>query len=153
MVTVLFDNIPEGDPACTVGDITRSCIEDVASWKTIDLGNPTYNESKVYNITERLHEYVVRINNDEKYELSQNEQILVKRDGKYILPETIDLKIGDEIVSYNNNSIELIFIENIETVPKESKVFLIYREPWGLLVAESMLAYNGCNVNQTPLTN
>ena len=143
--------MPSGDENCTLGNVTPACITSVYEWNAKNISDPNINESNVFYIEKREYEYVVRINNDEKYDLSQNEQIMIKRNHKYTMPQTIDIEIGDEMVVYIDGKIEHILIESIETLPKKTDVYLIYREPWGLLVAESMLAYNGCPIE--PLTD
>jgi hypothetical protein len=136
LLTVKFDNVPEGDDTCGIGYISDAC------WHLVD--NVSYIESTVFNIYEQTYTTVLRINNDEKYDLSTFEQILIKRDGKYRFMTTSELKQYDKIVFYKDDAVELIDFESSEIVEKETKVFLFYREPWGLIAAESMLAYNGC---------
>ncbi len=116
----------------------------VEMWESDNLDNISYSESTVTGISEQIYDEIVRINDDEKYDLSTQEQIVVKRDNKYKFITSSDLIVNDQIVSYKDNVIEFINIETVEIIPQETHVFLIYRDPWGLLVAESMLAYNGC---------
>jgi len=144
LLTVNFDNIPEGDEECSVGRVTKHCMNLVEMWESDNLENISYSESTVTGINEQVYDEIVRINNDEKYDLSTQEQIVVKRDNKYKFITSSDLIVNDQIVSYKDNVIEFINIETVEIIPQETHVFLIYRDPWGLLVAESMLAYNGC---------
>jgi hypothetical protein len=108
------------------------------------LNNVSYVESTVFNIYEKTNTTVIRINNEEKNDLSTVEQILIKRGGRYQFATTSNLKENDQIVFYKDGIEEFINIESLEVVEKETKVFLFYREPWGLIAAESMLAYNGC---------
>lgn len=110
--------------------------------------NVSYIESTVFAINERDYESVLRINNEEKYDLSTHEQIVIKRNNEYKFVTSTKLKKDDQIVSYKDNELEFINVEKVEIVEKDTKVYLIYREPWGLLIAESMLAYNGCKTLQ-----
>lgn len=89
----------------------------------------------------------MRINNNEKYDLSLLEQPLIKRGSEYMLPEVSDLEIGDELFNYDSPS-DPIVIESLDVIEQDVDVFLFYREPWGLIVAGSLLAYNGCETNQ-----
>ena len=120
------------------------CWELVDNWRTNELKSASYVESTVFNIYEQTYPTVLRINNEEKNDLSTYEQILIKRGNKYQFMTTSDLKESDQIVFYRDGLVEFIYIESIEVVEKETKVFLFYREPWGLIATESMLAYNGC---------
>jgi hypothetical protein len=115
----------------------------VASWRDSNLINQKTLESKVTNIFKETKSSVVRINNNPKYDLSLVEQPVIKRGNEYMLPEAANLEIGDEIFNYDNPS-DPIVVESLDLVEKDTDVFLFYREPWGLLVAGSMLAYNGC---------
>ena len=144
----MFDDIPEGDPDCTIGSITKKCINLVDEWGSESLENVSYIESTVFAIDEQDYEAIVRINNEEKYDLSPQEQILVKRNNEYKFVISARLKENDQIVSYKDNALEFINVEKVEIIEKDTKVYLIYREPWGLLIAESMLAYNGCKTLQ-----
>ena len=144
MLTVNFDDSPEGDDACSIGEVTRNCLELVENWRADTLNNVSYVESTVFNIYEKTNTTVIRINNEEKNDLSTVEQILIKRGGRYQFATTSNLKENDQIVFYKDGIEEFINIESLEVVEKETKVFLFYREPWGLIAAESMLAYNGC---------
>jgi hypothetical protein len=124
--------------------VSKKCIDLVDAWKSDSIDNTSYIESEVFEISERDYSSVVRINDEEKYELSTAEQILIKRKNEYKFVTSSRLKANDQIVSYGDNMLDFINVEKIEIVEKDTKVFLIYREPWGLLIAESMLAYNGC---------
>lgn len=151
LTTVMFEEFPKGDDNCTFGVVTQQCIYESVAWAKKELSDPSILESKVFHIEKREYEYIVRINDDEKYDLSQNEQIIVKRNHKYIVPATIDLELGDEMLVYVDGKLEHIEIKSTQTLPKKTDVYLIYREPWGLIIAESMLAYNGCAIK--PLTD
>jgi hypothetical protein len=153
LLTVDFDNIPEGDEHCTPGNVTKHCMNLVELWESDNLNNISYSESTVNATNEQIYDEIVRINNDAKYDLSPQEQIVVKRDNKYKFITTSDLIVGDQIVSYKDGVVEFITIETFEIVAEETHVFLIYREPWGLIVAESMLAYNGCKISLPPTTD
>jgi hypothetical protein len=144
LLTVKFDEIPDGDDSCTVGYISDACWHLVDNWRTNELNNVSYVESTVFNIYEQTYTTVLRINGDEKNDLSTFEQILIRRGDKYQFMTTSELKQYDQIVFYKDDILEFIDVESIEVVEKETKVFLFYREPWGLIAAESMLAYNGC---------
>jgi hypothetical protein len=144
LLTVNFDDSPEGDETCSIGNVTRTCFELVENWRADTLNNVSYVESTVFNIYEQTYTTVLRINGDEKNDLSTFEQILIKRGDKYKFMTTSELKQYDQIVFYKDDILEFIDVESIEVIEKETKVFLFYREPWGLIAAESMLAYNGC---------
>lgn len=148
LITAVFDEIPEGDPNCTIGSVSKKCISLVDAWNSDSLENVSYIESTVFDINEQDYASIVRINDEEKYDLSTQEQILIKRANKYKFITSSKLKQGDQIVSYKDNELEFIDVEKVEIVKKDTKVYLIYREPWGLLIAESMLAYNGCKTLQ-----
>jgi hypothetical protein len=123
----------------------------VDDWRSDELDNVSFIESTVFNIYEQTYTTVLRINNDERYDLSTFEQILIKRGDKYRFMTTSELKQYDKIVVYKDDSVELIDFESSEIVEKETKVFLFYREPWGLISAESILAYNGCKTLALPI--
>ena len=63
-----------------------------------------------------------------------------------MFPEVTDLEVGDEIYNYDDPSSPIV-IDSLNIIEEDLDVFLFYREPWGLLVAGSMLAYNGCETS------
>ena len=151
MLTVNFDDIPEGDETCSIGYVSDNCFHLVDKWRADELNNVSYVESTVFNIYEQTYTTVLRINNEEKYDLSTFEQILIKRGDKYQFMTTLELKEYDQLVFYKEGVLEFINVESIEVIEKETKVFLFYREPWGLIAAESILAYNGCKTLAQPI--
>ena len=98
MLTVNFDDIPEGDDTCTVGYVSKECWDLVDNWRTNELKSASYVESTVFDIYEQTYPTVLRINNEEKNDLSTFEQILIKRGNKYQFMTTSDLKESDQIV-------------------------------------------------------
>ena len=136
--------MPLGDNNCSVGNITDKCIEIVDNWNSDGLHNVNFLESKVTDIKEATYESSIYFNDDTSKELSLSEQILVNRDEKFTFKTTSEVKVGDIIVSYLDKDFIDIEVKSINIVEKETKTFLFYREPYGLLIADGMLAYNGC---------
>ena len=140
----MFDDMPLGDPNCSLGNITDECVDLVDKWNSDGLHKVNFVESKVTSIKEGVYESSIYFNDDITKELSLSEQILVNRDNKFTFKTTSEIKVGDIIISYSNRDLIDIPVESINIVEKETKTFLFYREPYGLIVADGMLAYNGC---------
>ena len=146
LLTASFDNLPAHDSNCSQGHITTECIIKVAAWRDLFMANPSTLESKVTNIFKQTKSSFMRINNNSKYDLSLVEQPLVKRGSEYMFPEVTGLEVGDELYNYDDPSNPIV-IDSLDIIEEDLEVFLFYREPWGLVVAGSMLAYNGCETS------
>jgi len=83
--------------------------------------------------------------------LSEFEQILVKVNEEYVFKITPNVNIGDIVISYKDGALTETRVLSIDKLNSKSKSVLIYREPYGLIVAGDTLAYNGCPIHM--LTN
>jgi hypothetical protein len=144
LITVSFDDLPLGDPNCSIGNVTDECIDIVDKWNSSGLHKVNFIESNVTDIKEATYESSIYFNDDISKELSLSEQILVNRDEKFTFKTTSEIKVGDIIISYLDKDLIDIEVKSINIVEKETKAFLFYREPYGLIIADGMLAYNGC---------
>ena len=147
----MFDDMPLGDPNCSIGNVTEECIDLVDKWNSRGLHNVNFVTSKVTSIKEAVYESCIYFNDDITKELSLSEQILVNRGSKFTFKTTSEIEIGDIIISYSDRELIDIPVTSINIVEKETKSFLFYREPYGLIIADGMLAYNGCPASS--LTN
>lgn len=144
LMTVMFQDMPTGDPECHVGNVTDKCIELVDSWNSDGLHAVNFNPSKITAIESSVYDSSIYFNDDPTKELSLTEQILVNRDKKFTFKTTSEVRVGDIIIAYSDRDLIDIPVTSINIVEKETKSFLFYREPYGLIVADGMLAYNGC---------
>ena len=107
----------------------------------------TYNtiESRVTKINESEVESTVIINGDKYKRFSIQEDILVLREDKLIFVISSELKSGDLIVKNPEESLNdgpLYQVRSIEIVKENRKVYDFVKEPFGLMVADSLLVYN-----------
>lgn len=136
--------MPLGDTNCSIGNVTEECIDLVDKWNSDGLHNVNFVKSKVTSIKETIYESCIYFNDDITKELSLSEQILINRDSKFTFQTTSEIKVGDIIISYSDRELVDIPVKSINIVEKETKTILFYREPYGLIIADGMLAYNGC---------
>ena len=112
----------------------------------------TYNtiESKVTKINESEVEHTVIINDDKYKRFSIQEDVLVLRGDKLIFVISSELKFGDLIVKNPEESLNdgpLYKVHSIEIVKENRKVYDFVKEPFGLIVADSLLVYNAYPVD------
>ena len=136
--------MPLGDSNCSIGNVTDECIDIVDKWNSSGLHKVNFLRSKVTDIKEATYESSIYFNNDPSKELSLSEQILVNRNEKFTFKTTAEIEVGDIIISYLDRDLVDIEVKSINIVEKETKTFLFYRDPYGLIIADGMLAYNGC---------
>ena len=139
--------MPLGDTECADGNVTKECISLINEWNSNNLENVDFIKSKVTSIKEDIYSSYIYFNNDLTKKLSLSEQILVKVDSNFVFKTTEDVKVGDVMISYLDGNLVDITISSIDIVDEESKSFLFYREPYGLIVAGDSLAYNGCPIH------
>ena len=140
-----------GDLDCSDGKVTGKCIDLINKWKANELNNVEFVLSKVTSIKEGNYESSIYFNDDNTKQLSLSEQILMKIDNEFVFKSTPDIKIGDIMISHSDQGLIEIPINSINILEKETKAFLFYREPYGLIIAGDSLAYNGCPIHM--LTN
>ena len=102
-------------------------------------------ESKVTDIKESEVTSTVIINKDKYKRFSIQEDVLVVRAGKLIFVPSSELKSGDSIVKNpdeSSNDGPLYEVRSIEIVEESRKVYDFIKEPFGLIVADSLLVYN-----------
>jgi hypothetical protein len=136
LITKTFDDLP-----VTNHEGLRSWIgETNKEYKTI--------ESTVTKVTKTNALETIIINDDQYKRFSTQEDILVIRDNKLIFIVSSELKIGDEIVKSKEFENEPRYIVNkIEVVKEDRNVYDFIREPFGLIVADSLFVYNAYPVN------
>lgn len=102
-------------------------------------------ESKVTNIKESEVEETVIINQDKYKRFSTQEDILVLRDDKLKFIVASELKVNDKIVKDEDEGVKdgiYYNVNSIEIVKEKRKVYDFSREPFGLIVADSLFVYN-----------
>jgi hypothetical protein len=133
LMTKTFDDMPI---------LNHDALQEWSSDK-----DKTYNtiESKVIKINESEVEYTVIINDDKYKRFSTQEDVLVLRGDKLIFVISSELKSGDLIVKNPEESLNdgpLYQVRSIEIVKENRKVYDFVKEPFGLIVADSLLVYN-----------
>ncbi len=110
------------------------------------LSNVRTVESEITDIIVDPADSFIIINNDDKKRFSKKEDVLVFKDNKYVIVTLENLKIGDYLATYSaeDNVVNHTMIKDIKVVRKDTNVLLFYREPYGMMIAGGMLAYNGC---------
>jgi hypothetical protein len=136
LITRTFDDLP-----VTNHEGLRSWIgETNKEYKTI--------ESIVTKVTKTNVLETIIINDDQYKRFSTQEDILVIRDNKLMFIVSSELKIGDEIVKSKEFENEPRYIVNkIEVVKEDRDVYDFIREPFGLIVADSLFVYNAYPVD------
>ena len=147
LLTVTFKDIPLGDSECVDGNVTANCISLINEWNSNNLEEINVIKSKVTSIKEDQYLSYIYFNDDDTKKLSLSEQILVKINDNFVFKTTTEIKIGDIVTLYVDGNLVDNTINSINIVDEESKFFLFYREPYGLIVAGDMLAYNGCPIH------
>ena len=107
-------------------------------------------ESKVIKIKESEVESTVIINEDKYKRFSTQEDFLVLRGDRLIFVISSELKSGDLIVKNPEESLNdgpLYQVRSIEIVKENRKVYDFVKEPFGLIVADSLLVYNAYPVD------
>ena len=120
--------------------------------KWISNKDKTYKtlESKVIKIKESEVESTVIINEDKYKRFSTQEDVLVLRGDRLIFVISSELKSGDLIVKNPEESLNdgpLYQVRSIEIVKENRKVYDFVKEPFGLIVADSLLVYNAYPVD------
>jgi hypothetical protein len=138
LMTKTFDGLP----------ITNH--EGLKSWSGI-INKEYYSvESKITNIKKTNVSETIIINDDIYKRFSTQEDILIIREAKSMFCVASELKINDQIVK---SPTELIgdqtacIVYKIETIKEDRNVYDFMREPFGLIVADSLLVYNAYPVN------
>jgi len=138
LITKTFDGLP-----ITNHEGLRSWLGDVVTeYGTV--------ESKVTKIKKTNVSETIIINDDIYKRFSTQEDILVIRDNKLIFCVASELKINDQIVKSPSEMIgdqAACIVYKIETVKEDRNVYDFMREPFGLVVADSLLVYNAYPVN------
>jgi len=100
--------------------------------------------AEIKNIKETEVFETVIVNGDKFKRFSTQEDILVLRDNKLIFIVSSELKKNDQIVRNKEqiNDSELYYVEKIEIIQEKRKVYDFIREPFGLIVADSLFVYN-----------
>ena len=131
LITKVFEEMP-----LTNHDGLRnwSC-ELVKEFKTI--------ESEVKSIKISDVSETITINNDKFKRFSTQEDMLVIRDNKLVFVVSSELKSGDKIIKdIDESTTPYCNVETIEIIKEERKVYDFTREPFGLIVADSLFVYN-----------
>jgi hypothetical protein len=137
--------MPLGDLNCHLGYISDQCTDIISEWKSKGLHNVEFNLSKLTDIETDIKEKTIYFNEDSSKELSLSEVILINKDTEFTFKCVSEIEIGDIIISHlPNTDFENILVESINVVEKETTTYLFYRDPFGLLIVDGMLAYNGC---------
>jgi hypothetical protein len=138
LITKTFDGLP----------ITNH--EGLKSWSdTIDKEYHSV-ESKVTNIKKTNVVETIIINDDKYKRFSTQEDILIIREEKLMFCVASELRINDQIVKSPTEMIgdqAACIVYKIETVKEDRNVYDFMREPFGLVVADSLLVYNAYPVN------
>jgi len=115
--------------------------EDLSGWSADGLVNSRLVESTITEITVTPQTETYIINNNQRF--SVTEDLLIVRDGKYLLTSISDIKNDDKLVTYDQDGdASLVNIFSKELVEEETIVYDYIRSPHGLIVADGILAYN-----------
>ena len=149
---VLAKDIAVGDTLITktFKDIPITNHDGLREWSSENNKEYTTLESTVNSIKESEVSATVVINGDKHKRFSTKEDILVVRDGKLMFVISSELKNKDLVVKNADENIEdglLYEVRSIEIIQEVRKVYDFIREPFGLIVADSLLVYNSYPVD------
>jgi len=100
-------------------------------------------ESEVKNIQITKVSETVIVNSDKFKRFSTQEDILTIRDGKLKFIVSSELQSGDKIVKdIDETTVPYCNIDSIQIVKEDREVYDFIREPFGLIVADSLYVYN-----------
>ena len=137
--------MPLGDPNCYLGYVSDECTNIISKWSNSILNNVNFYNSKLTDIKTDIKLQTIYFNEDSSKELSLSEVILINRNEEFTFKCVSEIEVGDIIISHlPDTDFEDILIESINIVEKETTTYLFYRDPFGLLIVDGMLAYNGC---------
>ena len=134
----------------TFKDIPITNHDGLRLWSSENNKEYTTVESVVNNIKESEVSDTVLVNGDKYKRFSTQEDILVVRENKLMFVISSQLKSGDLIVKNPEESLidgPLYQVRSIEIVKEDRKVYDFMREPFGLIVADSLLVYNAYPVD------
>ena len=133
LITKTFDSIPITDHE----GLVKWNSENNKEYKTI--------ESKITNIKKSRVSSTVIINKDKYKRFSLEEDILIIKDDRLKFVMAKDLKKGDLIVKDSDEGLKdgpYYNVEEIEIILEDRDVYDFMREPFGLIVADSLFVYN-----------
>ena len=134
----------------TFKDIPITNHDGLRLWSSENNKEYTTVESVVNNIKESKVSDTVLVNGDKYKRFSTQEDILVVRENKLMFVISSQLESGDLIVKNPEESLidgPLYQVRSIEIVKEDRKVYDFMREPFGLIVADSLLVYNAYPVD------
>jgi hypothetical protein len=134
----------------TFKDIPITNHDGLRLWSSENNKEYTTVESVVNNIKESEVSDTVLINGDKYKRFSTQEDIFIVRENKLMFVISSQLKSGDLIVKNPEESLidgPLYEVRYIEIVKENRKVYDFMREPFGLIVADSLLVYNAYPVD------
>lgn len=138
LITKTFNNLP----------ITNH--EGLKSWSgNVDEEYQSI-ESKVTKIKKTSVSEIVIINDDQYKRFSTQEDILIIRDSKLMFCISSKLEVGDKIVKDKQEEFTdgpTYVVYKVETLKQDRNVYDFMREPFGLIVADSLFVYNAYPVN------
>lgn len=102
-------------------------------------------ESKVTKVKKTNVSETIIINDDKYKRFSTQEDMLIIREDKLMFCVSSELQKNDQIVKSPNETIgdqNPCTVYKIETIKEDRTVYDFIREPFGLIVADSLLVYN-----------
>jgi hypothetical protein len=144
---VLAKDIVAGDTLITktFKDIPMTANDNLRTWSSENNKEYVTQESIVRVAQEGEESTTVLINEDKYKRFSTTEEFLVVRDNKLIFVISSELKNKDLIVKNADENIEdgLFYeVRSIEIIKEVRKVYQYKVEPFGLIIADSLLINN-----------
>ena len=137
---ILLTKTFEGIPITNHNNLKDWSFDIIEDFKTVE------SEVKSIKITD-VSETII-INNDNFKRFSTQEDMLVIRDNKLIFVVSSELKSGDKIIKdIDESTTPYCNVETIEIIKEERKVYDFTREPFGLVVADSLFVYGAYPVD------
>lgn len=100
-------------------------------------------ESKVTHIKKSEVSHTVIINKDNYKRFSTEEDILIVREDRLMFVIASQLRIKDKIIKDQDESVSpYCIVDSIDIIEENREVYDFTREPFGLIVADSLFVYN-----------
>jgi hypothetical protein len=134
----------------TFEDLPITNHEGLRSWSSNLQKEYQVVESKVTKIKKTNVTETIVINDDQYKRFSTQEDVLIIRENNLMFCIASELQINDQIVKSPNETIgdqKTCIVYKIETIQEDRYVYDFMREPFGLIVADSLLVYNAYPVD------
>lgn len=106
------------------------------------LTNLTMDQTQIVSVNVSTKASTMIINNDISKRFTAEEKILIKRDGKFMFEQVINLIPGDYIHELVDGQVKLVLVENTEVIDQVRDVYMFNASPIDTIIAGNMVVHN-----------